>query len=629
MLKEKRRIEPTATKGEAYDPIMFSVIMSRFESIANEMTLTLERSAWTSILALCRDFSCAIYDAIPRQICMLDAIPIHTTSLRLVLQELATAFEGEIADGDIYFCNDPYRGNTHVGDLVTACPVFVDGRHMFWAATRGHQMDTGALVASSVTAEAQNVWQEGLTIPPVKLCAAGALRRDVLDLYLSNVRYREALEGDLLAQLGSIEKGRQRLVEFCDEYGPDVVSRYLDEMVAYADRRMAELVLTMPDGSYEGEGWVDSDGIDRVNIPIRARVTIEGDQITVDYSDSGPQAAGGLNGSEGTSRAAGAIPFLYYVDPDIPHNEGCISHIDVTLREGTICHPRFPASTSAATIVPSDMMQDAVNRAMAACVPDLVIAGSTRCANVPQFAGIDECTGEAWGVMFFNNSGGSGAVKGFDGWPLWESQAAAGALKDQAIEQIELLYPVTIDAWEIEQDSMGFGQWIGGPGNRFVVRPLAGPAECITFGDGCANPPHGVLGGTPAIGGGQFVESLKSRRRRFVGASGHLHVGTDERWVGVSTGGGGYGNPVDRDPEQVKDDVAAGIISCRAARDVFGVALTEDDGLTLLDSDATELLRTELRLADRPLIDPMTPAASTWITDNMQEGDTYHLNPKS
>lgn len=612
----------------SYDPITFSVIMSRFESIANEMTLTLERSAWTSILALCRDFSCAIYDAIPRQICMLDAIPIHTTSLQLVLQEIARSFDGEIKDGDVYLCNDPYRGNTHVGDLVTACPVFIDGQHVFWAATRGHQMDTGAFVPSSVTAEAQNVWQEGLTIPPLKLHDAGVPRPDVLDLYLSNMRYRDALEGDLLAQLGSIEKGRQRLIEFCAEYTTDVVNQYVEEMIAYADRRMAEVIRTMPDGEYHGEGWVDSDGTDKLNIPIRAKVTIHDDRITVDYSESGEQAAGGLNGSEGTSRAAAAIPFLYYVDPDIPHNDGCIRHIDVVLREGTICHPRFPASTSAATIVPSDMMQDAINKAMAAAVPELVIAGSCRCGNVPQFSGIDEAAGEPWGVMFFNNSGGSGAVNGFDGWPLWESQAAAGALKDQPIEQIELLYPLIIEQWEIEPDSMGFGQWNGGPGNRFVVRPIAGGAECITFGDGCANPPHGVLGGTPAIGGGQYVEGVVAGKRRFVGASGHLHIAVGEVWVGVSTGGGGYGNPFDRDPERVRRDAADGIVSWQAAHDIFGVAFTEDEsGRLVLDIQETGALRAELRKRPGPLVSPTTPGASTWIKDNMGPGDEYLLNP--
>ena len=142
------------------------------------------------------------------------------------------------------------------------------------------------------------------------------------DLYLSNVRYRDLLHGDLMAQLGSIEKGRQRLVELCDECGADEVLRYVDAIIAYADRRMADEIGRMPDGVYHGEGWIDNDGVDVLDIPIRVTVTIDGDHVTVDYAGSGPQAQGGVNGSYATAQAAGAMPFMYYIDPDIPHNQG-------------------------------------------------------------------------------------------------------------------------------------------------------------------------------------------------------------------------------------------------------------------------------------------------------------------
>ncbi len=611
--------------GTNYDPITFSVVLSRLNSIANEMTLTLEYTAWTSILALCRDFSCAIYDAEPRQIAMYDALPIHTTSLQLVLQEIARSFEGDVHDGDIFLCNDPYRFNTHVGDLVTALPVFVEGRHLFWSVTKGHQMDTGAFVPSSVTAAAQNVWQEGIQIPPVKIAERGRMRRDVVDLYLANVRYRDLLEGDLLAQLGSIEKGRQRLIELCAEYGTEETLRYVDAIVDYADRRMAQEIEAMPDGVYEAEGWIDSDGFDTVDIPIKVKVQIAGDRVTVDYTGSGPQAKGGANGSYATSKAAGAIPFLYYIDPDIPHNHGCIKHVDVIVPEGTICYPRYPASSSCATIVPSDMMQDVINKAMVAAMPDQVPAGGTRCANIPQFAGADETTGEAWGVMLFNNGQGGGASKGANGWPVLESQAALGGLKIQSIEQIELLYPLHIALHQIEPDAMGLGEWIGGAGNRLVVRPTAGPMTCITFGDGCRNPPHGALGGTPGIGGGQYVEG-PSGHRRFVSASGQIEVRPGEMWVGVSTGGGGYKNPLDRDVEQVRHDVRDGLITRATAAKVFGVVVS-DDFLPVLDEEATERRRAELRAVERPVVEPTVPGAARWLEENLRDGDEYLLNP--
>lgn len=608
------------------DPITFSVVLSRFNSIANEMTLTLEYTAWTSILALCRDFSCAIYDAHPRQVAMYDALPIHTTSLQLVLAEIARTFDGDIHDGDIFLCNDPYRLNTHVGDLVSALPVFVDGRHLFWSVTKGHQMDTGAFVPSSVTAASENVWQEGIQIPPLKIADRGTMRRDVIDLYLANVRYRELLEGDLLAQLGSIEKGRQRLVELCGEYGVAEVMRYVDAIIDYADVRMAKEIEAMPDGVYEAEGWVDSDGFDTLNIPIRVKVEIAGDRVTVDYTGSGEQAKGGANGSYATSKAAGAIPFLYYIDSDIPHNEGCIRHVDVIVPEGTICNPRYPASTSCATIVPSDMMQDVINKALAAAMPDRVPAGGTRCANIPQFAGVDETSGEAWGVMLFNNGQGGGASKNADGWPVLESQAALGGLKIQSIEQIELLYPLHVEFHEIEPDAMGLGQWIGGAGNRLMIRPTSGEMTCITFGDGCANPPHGALGGTPGIGGGQYVEERATGRRRFVSASGQIAVGRDDAWVGVATGGGGWGHPLDRDVETVRRDVRDGLVTRETADRVFGVVLSGDFD-PVVDHAETQRRRAALREVVRPVVEPTSPGAARWLEENMRVGDEYLLNP--
>jgi len=614
-------------RDERYDPITFSVMLGRFDSIVDEMTLTLEHSAWTSILAICRDFSCAVYDAVPRQISMYDALPIHTTSLHIVLNEIARTFADDLRDGDVYLCNDPYRGNTHVGDLVTACPVFHEGEHLFWSVTKGHQMDTGAFVPSGITASAENVWMEGIQIPPVKIVDGGVPRNDVIDLYLANVRYRDLLRGDLLAQMASIQKGRVRLLELVEEYGADEVRFYVDALIAYADRRMSEAIRAMPDGEYTAEGWVDSDGFDQTDIPIKVAVRIEGDMVDVDFTGSAPQVRGGVNGSLATSQATAAIPFLYYVDPSIPHNHGCIRHIRVHAPEGTITNARYPGSTSCATAIPSDCMHDAINRAMAAAVPDLVPGGGTKQSNLPQFSGVDPKTGEAWGVMLFNGTGGSGGARGADGWPLYESIDGLGAVKMQPVEQVELLYPMHVERMEIEPDSMGMGQWMGGPGTRLVVRSLSGRMECVTFGDGMANPPHGAIGGTPGHGGGAYVESRSDGRRRFVSAAGLVHVDEDEVWVGVSTGGGGWGHPADRPADQVRRDVRDGIVSRQAAREVFGVILSDDDEEPEVQEEATRQAREALRGSPRPPVEPTTPSASTWVDRNMRDGDVYLLNP--
>ena len=200
-------------------------------------------------------------------------------------------------------------------------------------------------------------------------------------------------------------------------------------------------------------------------------------------------------------------------------------------------------------------------------------------------------------------------------------------MKIESIEQLELLYPVHVETWEVEPDSMGAGEWLGGPGNRIAVRPLTDVATVITYGDGCTNPPHGALGGTPGIGGGQYIEDRTGGTRRFVSGSGNMRVDSaSEIWVGVSTGGGGFGLPCDRDAEAVRRDVRDGIVSRAAARAVFGVVLSGDRDPALL-AEATRELRERIRAAGRPMLDPTTPNASTWLAGQMREGDVYLLNP--
>jgi N-methylhydantoinase B len=228
--------------------------------------------------------------------------------------------------------------------------------------------------------------------------------------------------------------------------------------------------------------------------------------------------------------------------------------------------------------------------------------------------------------MLFNNRGGMGAAFDVDGWPLFGSHGSFGGLKVQSVEQIELLYPLNIEALEIEPDSMGFGRHNGGPGIRMVVLPCNGAVEVITFGDGSRNPPHGIAGGTRAIGGGQYVEDPDTRVRRFASASGQLRVAPGGRYVGVSSGGGGHGNPLDRDLERVRRDVRDGFISRAAAEAHFGVVLDDAFDPQILVGE-TRRRRDVLSRQRRPDIDPTAPAAGTWAEDNMRPGDVFLLNP--
>ena len=606
-----------------FDPITFSVIRNRFEAIGEGMSLAMEQTAWTSVIALARDFSCMIYDAHesgPRQVTMAECLPIHCNSIRTLLMEVVKVFGDDIHDGDVFMANDPYRGNTHIPDLVTAQPVFVDGKQVFWAVARGHQMDTGAIEASSIVPSAATVFQEGIVIPPTRLIDRGVERHDITELYLSNVRYREALNGDLRAQLGACGVGRKSLIELCEQYGRDEVVRYTDGLMDYAEQRAIEEFKKIPDGIYEGETWTDTDGNGATDIPIRAKITKKGDDIHVHYS-GGPPSTGSFNATYAVMMATSTIPFLYYIDPDIPQNHGVLKHISADAAENTICLAKWPAAVGGATQNPADPMHDVINIAMADAIPDLVPAGGAHTANIPNFWGVDSRTGEDWGCISFNASGGSGAAKDADGWPLFGTIAGMGGVTAAAIEELELHYPIRVEENEIETDAMGCGKWIGGPGLRTSFRPIAGGMEWIGFGEGLKNPPHGVNGGTMSPGGGIYIEHVDGSRT-FSSSAGQMPIKDDEILGSVSSGGGGWGNPLDRDAEQVRRDLRDEWISSETARDVFGVVVKDDLEKTI-DQEATEARRAELRKKPRPMIEPTTPAAGKWTANKMRPQDSY------
>jgi len=612
------------------DPITFSVILNRFRTIADEMTLTMEKTAWSSVIALARDFSCAIYDAQTRQVCMMDAIPVHTNSMHVVLQEIARIFDGNIYDGDVIVCNDAYSGNTHVGDLVTACPIFHKGKHMFWSMTKGHQLDCGAFIPTSVAAGAKDVWQEGLQLPPIKFYEKGEKREDVIRMYLANMRYQELLHGDLRAQLGSIWNGKRRLLELVAQYGNSKMEQYMEAIFDYADRRMSEEIRSMPDGHYEGVSWLDTDGVGGTHIEVKARVSIQDDHVHVDYSGSAPQTPGGNNSSFGVMQASAGVPIMLATDPAIPRNDGCIRHISAEAPEGSVCNAQYPASTALATCGPGDTLQEAVWKALASAVPERVMAGNGKDSNLPMFSGKDSRGKKNidWGCMFFNGGPAGGASQGVDGWPLIMTSGGMGGLKIASVELSEILYPFRVDRQEIGTDSMGHGQYLGGPGVEIQITPTSGEMECNLFGEGQSNPPHGVLGGTPGIGGSSYKENLQTGKRSYCSSKGRMIIEKDDIWVGYSSGGGGYGDPLKRDPKAVIESILAGLISLNCAKNVYGVVINK--ATMRIDLEKTNFLRKEMSAVRGPLevTQPNRPGASDWVKNRLRPGDEYLIDPQ-
>ncbi len=601
------------------DPITFSVLLNRLNSIATEMTVALANTASSALLALTHDFSCCVYDARGRQVAMKDALPIHTNSMHLFIERIVSRFAGDVREGDVIACNDPYSGNTHIGDLATAAPVFHEGELLFWTAVRAHQLDVGAPVPTSGWAAAQDVWQEGLIIPPVKVYEGGKARRDVIELYLANVRWPAMLEGDLMAQLGATRIGAQKLQALAERYGAGTLREFCEEAIEYAARRASAEIRAMPDGVYESEAWYDF-GSDGQPTTIRCTLTIHDDTISVDFSGSDPQLQAGINASYAVMQAAGGIPVMMAIDSDIPHNEGCLRRVSVSAPAGTVCNASYPAATSLATVLPADVMQEAVTKSLAQAVPERVPAGNAHWSNVPMISGVDPADGAFWGHQPLNGGGGGGAAQGTDGWPLISTNAAWGALHVGSVEHTEMLYPLRVEQWELEPESMGLGQWIGGPGVRFVIRPFH-DVDVIYASDGLINPPCGLFGGSPGAGGGSYVVRGEDGRRQFFGPEAYARIRAGELWVGISSGGGGYGDPLQRSPERVREDVLDGLYSAETAHLFFGVVFA---GAKLeLDRVATEEARRRLAACREPLSLslPTRPSASGWLERTMQPGD--------
>jgi N-methylhydantoinase B len=622
--------QPVGTE-QVLDPTTFAVVFNAFNSVVEEMSLTFEHSAWSSILSQCRDFSCAIYDASvpPNAVCVLDGVPVHINAQPVALAEIVKFFGEDIHDGDVILLNCSYFGGTHIGDLVVATPVFFEGEHVFWAVATGHQMDVGSPYNTSVPVQATDVWKEGLQISPLKLEERGRMRKDVLELYLVNTRYRDFLYGDLMSQIGSVKTGKRRALELLDKWGTRTLQEFSADAMAYADRRTAAHIEAIPDGTYRGETWVDSDGTGQTNMAIRCEMTVSGSQIHIDFEGSDPQVRGGVNAGWATTQNAASTPILNVLDADVPHNRGCLQHITVSAPKGTITNAEWPASTADAPAVPGEAIADAVWKCLAQAIPDRAVAGYGRIAPNASTVGVDrrvEGEEKPFSAILFNGSSGGGACKEYDGWTLMYTPVAIGALKFIPIEILELHYPLLVHTHEVRVDSLGAGRTRGGPGLTFHVEPRGtGRVDNYGYGEGISNPPHGLYGGQPGDGGALYRINADGTRT-FFSAICYFRVSEGESWVAASTGGGGYGDPLEREPERVRIDVRDGFVSLESAKRDYGVVLDPD---TLeIDRNATEALRSRLAPSRvTATIVPTEPDAGTYTKALMREGDSFELDP--
>ncbi len=558
------------------DPILLSVYARTFKSITDEMSGAVERTTRSPILCEAKDFVTGLYDETGNMLEQTENLPILAFSLAPVCKHIIDYFAGDIHPGDVIFHNDVFSYGNQNNDVAVFKPIFLDGELIGWSAVKGHQADIGGAVRGGYNPNATEVWQEALRIPPVKVVDRGTLRRDVWDLIFANVRL-EIVEHDMRAQMGACTVGERRLQALVGKYGADSYRTHKTALFEASRKMMAAEIAKIPDGTYSGQGKVYFDGHhDGTIFTIRVTITVAGEKITFDYSKTDPQTNGFVNGTYTSSASATILTLLQLVNPDIPHNEGMLEPVEIIIPEGTILNASYPKATTFGNhLCPPNA--DAIIRALAPVIPDRVTAGwnNLLCSLT---TGTDPETGETYvDIGFMGLKGGSGAMKGTDGYDHIGMIDASGGVLDQDYEMFELTTPHRLVKHEYLEDSAGPGQWRGGLGveTEFIIG--SEDTQLVTFGDGDFEAAFGLFGGRGSVFNSIVLNYPDGTRRKPRNKDLIKGVPKGTLYRQVAGGGGGYGDPRKRDRTKVEAELRDGIVSREAARGVYGLVLEDPE----------------------------------------------------
>jgi N-methylhydantoinase B len=570
------------------DLILLSVFARAFRAVTDEMSISMQKTTRSPILCEAKDFVTGLYDARGNMLEQTENLPILSFSLGPVCKYIVDYFGDEIYPGDVIFHNDVFSMGNQNNDVAVYKPIFFKGRHVAWSACKGHQADIGGAVPGGYNPNATEVWQEALRIPPVKVYEKGRLRKDIWDLIFANIRF-DIVQQDMQAEIGSCVVGERCLLRLLEKYGAECLERHTRALFDATRRMMEAEIAAIPNGEYRGESTVYYDGKnpDR-RYQIRVKITVEDKRITFDYADTDPQSDAFVNGTYTSSASAAILTFLQMVNPDMPHNQGMVEPLEILIPEGTILNAAYPAATTYGNhLCPANA--DAVARALAPVIPDRVTAGWNHllCSLT---TGLDPRKDDKYvDICFMGLKGGSGALRGVDGYDHIGMIDASGGVLDQDYEMFEQQTPHVLLKHEYLCDSAGPGQWRGGLGVETIFEIGSDDTQLVVFGDGDVEPASGLHGGGPGSLNSITLQYPDGRehRPRSLDLIGGVPAGTV--YHQLAGGGGGFGNPHDRPCELVAEEVRAGVISVRAARDEYGVIVDAD---TLeVDESATAALR--------------------------------------
>jgi N-methylhydantoinase B len=578
MSKEQKEITtPTI------DAVSFQVMKASLSGIVQEMQNSLFRTGFSTIIRESQDASCAIMNAKGEVVSQHVVLPLHIGAFPACCAAILRDYGDDLSEGDAFLINHPYEGGSpHAPDMAVITPVFAEGELIGFCGSIAHKSDIGGPVPGSCSGQAKEIFNEGLHLPAVRFQRNYKTNIEIERIIAANSRTPELVLGDIRGQLGSDRLGEERMRELVKKFGENQLSACYDQLFNVAEGRIRAAISDWRDGRFEAERFVDDDGIE-LNKPVRVHVIVEkkGDTISFDFSESADQTKGPANIRPPLVQAACAYCLISLIDPHTYINSGLLKVIETTIREGSVLNPRYPAPVN--TYNPTvHAVVDAVFAALSNIVPERARADGCGSRSIV-LGGRSTHTGKGY-VQYEIVGGGAGARSTKDG--------ASGSMVNQSnakiapIEIIESEFPTRILRFELIKDSGGAGQFRGGLG---ICREYMNLEEA-RFSLRSAKhviPPDGMSGGMPGRTGALVINPGTDGEKRLPTRYADYPLKAGDIFRFETPGGGGFGNPMEREPQAVFMDVKEGYVSAEKAEQEYGVVLRQTEGNLELDIDAT------------------------------------------
>jgi N-methylhydantoinase B len=577
------------------DPITLQVLTSAAYSIAEEMSIALVRTARSTNIKDRRDASCALYTT-AGEIAVISqseiGTPLHLGVMGACVQSaLARVPVETLEPGDDLIMNNPYpAGPGHLNDVAIISPIFYKDELVAIVANQAHHVDVGGYAPGSMPFGVSEIYAEGLQIPPLKIARRGEICQDILDFILENVRDREDFRGDLLAQIAANNVGERRVCDLMDRLGKETVQRYMREIMNYSERRMLASLRRLQKGKFSFEDFLEGDGWTDELIKIKVTIEITDDCFSIDFTGTSKQVRGPLN-----CRPASAAACVYYVlkaalDPDLPANAGAFRPVRIITEPGSLVEVEYPGALCNANIVTTMRIVDALLGALSQVIPERVVAGcqSNMLFNI---GGRNRATQRRYSYIE-TYGGGQGGLCDRDG--MSGVQMHMTNTRNAPIEVFEANHPMFVERYGLVPESEGAGKFRGGFGKRRDIVILSQDNTVTTSTDRVQIGPWGLYGGMPGKGS-KFLLKTRDGQVTELPSKGTRRVEEGDTLSCITAGGGGYGNPFERDPARVRWDVLEGFISRERAREAYGVIL---DDAGEVDQRQTADLRRALRATE-------------------------------